>query len=203
MRTLVAGSLFTGVAAVVLGLSAPPAFAATWTISGSTGAGGAYTATAGTTTLRDTNTGATLSCSSASAGGAIPNGTSATGAGVGTITSSSFTNCTGPLGITFTVTQVGTWNINAVSPNATAGVVNGTITNVSARLAGSLCSANVTGGVPGTYDNNTAQLSVNPTAPNPNNVSLTVSGVSGCFGLLRNGDTATFTGTYNVAPNTI
>jgi hypothetical protein len=204
MRKTTATALATAaVAAAAVGFSASPAFAATWTVTGNSNADGSYSASAGTTTLRDTTTGTVLTCSSATAKGVLQNGTYASGTGIGTVTSSTFVSCRGPLSLTFTVTQHGTWSINAVQPDATAGVTDGTITNVNATLSGPGCSATVTGGVPGTYNNTGAVLSVNPTAPNPTGAALTISGVSGCFGLIGNGHHATFQTSYNVTPNTI
>jgi hypothetical protein len=204
MRKITAAALVSAsAAAAAVGLGSTPAFAATWTVTGSTGAGGAYSASAGTTTLKDTNSGTVLTCSTSSASGVLADGSYATGDGIGSITSSSFNSCKGPLGLTFTVKQNGTWNINAVQPDATAGVTDGTITGVNATLSGPGCSATVTGGVAGTYTNGSAVLAVGPTAPNPGGVSLTISGVSGCLGLIGNGHTATFTASYNVTPNTI
>lgn len=201
MRKTAALALMTAGAAAVATALAGPAFAASWTVTGNTNADGSYSAAAGTTTLKDGSV--NLTCTSATAKGVLANGSYATGDGIGTIAASTFTSCSGPLGLRFNVTQNGTWSINAVQPDATAGVTDGTITNVSASLSGPSCTATVTGGVQGTYTNGTGVLSVNPSAPNPNGVQLTVSGVSGCFGLIKNGDHPTFTASYNVTPNTI
>jgi hypothetical protein len=201
MRKITALALVTAGAAVTATGFASPAFAATWTVSGNTNADGSYSASAGTTTLKDGNT--TLTCTSATAGGVLQNGAYATGDNIGSITSATFTSCSGPLGLRFTVSQNAPWTINAVQPDATAGVTDGTITGVDATLSGPGCAANVTGGVPGTYTNGTGVLAASPTAPNPNAVQLTISGVSGCFGLIRNGDHPTFTASYSVSPSSI
>jgi hypothetical protein len=204
MRKTTAAALVTAAAAATaVGFSASPAFAATWTVSGSSGSGGAYTATAGTTTLRDTTSGTTLTCTSSHAAGNIPNGTGLSGTNIGSITSATFTSCSGPLGLTFTVTGTFPWHLNAITYHSATGVTDGTVTGVSAHLSGPGCSANVTGGTPGTYTNSTAKLALSPSAPNTTGVSLTISGVSGCFGLIGNGHTATFTSTYSVSPSTI
>src|SRR5438067_6834916 len=94
--------LMGGMTAAVLGLAAGPALAATtWTVS----PGGSISATAGTTTLKDTGTGTTLNCSSSAAKGTVKSGSGLAGAGIGSITSLTFSGCTGPLGLTFTVTS--------------------------------------------------------------------------------------------------
>ncbi len=195
MRKTSAAALVTAAAAAAtLGLGVAPAFAAPWTISGNTNADGHYNGTAGTTTLKDTTTGTVLTCTSATATGQLANGTYTTNA-VGTVSATTFTSCTGPLGLTFNVTQVGTWTVNALS-SAGGGVTNGSITGVGATISGPGCSASVTGSVTGTYTNGTAKLAVN-------SGGLTISGVSGCLGLIKNGDASTFTATYSIAPSTI
>ena len=87
-----AGSvLVTGAAlAGMLALSASSAVAATnagvaatWTVK----PGGAITAKAGKTTLTDTNTGSTLTCTSSSGKGTVKKGSGLSGTGIGSITS--------------------------------------------------------------------------------------------------------------------
>src|SRR5579859_6412980 len=142
-----AGSvLVTGAAlAGMLALSASSALAsshaaATWTVK----PGGAITAKAGKTTLKDTNTGSTLSCASSSGKGSLKSGSGLSGTGIGSITALSFSTCTGPLGLTFTVkTAHFPWHLNAVS--FSSGVTTGTITGIHATLTGAGCSAVVDG----------------------------------------------------------
>src|SRR5690348_1905382 len=73
------------------------AVAATWTVK----PGGAITAKAGKTTLKDKNTGSTLQCASSSGKGSVKSGSGLSGAGIGSITALSFNTCTGPLNLTF------------------------------------------------------------------------------------------------------
>lgn len=88
--------------ALLIGVSAGPALAAvTWTVT----PGGSFTATAGTTTLTDTKTGNSLSCTSSNATGSLKSGSGLSGSHIGSVASISFNSCTGPLGITFTVTS--------------------------------------------------------------------------------------------------
>jgi hypothetical protein len=173
--------------AVVAPASAVPA---SWTVQ----PGGGFTGSAGRTVLTNANTGAQLTCASSTATGTAKSGSGHAGAGLGSITGTTFTSCSGPLGITFTVQHVGVWSLNAVSYNATSGVTTGTITNVAANIRGSTCSASVTGFVDATYTNGTGILRVLP------NNTLTVSNVVGCFGLMRNGDRVRFDGSYTVNP---
>ncbi|MFI6943453.1 hypothetical protein ACIBI4_29650 [Streptomyces sp. NPDC050418] len=202
MRTLIRNGLVAATAvAASFGLAATSASAtslAPWTVTGNTNPDGRYTASAGLTTLTNVNTDAALQCSSATAEGELPNGTRTTDQ-VATIDGSTWTNCSGPAGITFSVSHVGAWEINALSTNASGGV-DGNITNISANISGPLCSASVSGAVPATYDN-AGHLIVHPDAASTS--KLTISNVVGCFGLMNNGDQVVFDGTYNVAPDTI
>jgi len=199
MRKRLMGMVGAVAAATVMALvgGTTPAHAATFSVGpGPAGTTFNFAGTAGTTLLTDTTTGTQLTCSSSTAAGNGRYGPSQAGAGIARITNTTFSNCSGPLGISFTVTHAGTWLLNAVTPGA--GTVDGTITNISARLSGPLCSATVTGSVPARFFNSTpttrARLQVLPTNPG----TLTISGVSGCFGLIRSGDRANFSGTYTI-----
>jgi hypothetical protein len=202
---LVKGGLVSGAAFVAaLGLAASPAFAATtFTVSGSTGSGGAFTATASKPTLKDTTTGTTLTCASSAAAGAAPNASHVSGAGIAQITKTTFATCTGPAGISFTVSALNQpWKLNAVS--YAGGVTTGTLTGVRASISG-LCNAtfaDTSGSANGatlnaTYTNSTHTLSIN-------GGSLKAYSVSGlCLGLINNNDLANFTASYVVTPSTL
>lgn len=192
---IIAASAVAAVVAVFGGST--PAYAATWTV-GPTPPTGPFTfnGSAGTTLLTDTNTGTQLTCTSSTATGNATRGAGQAPNGIARITNTTFSGCAGPLGITFSVTHVGTWLLNAGT--YAAGVTNGNITAIQARLSGPLCSATVTGSVSARFTNSAnstspAQLQVLTT-----NSGLVISAVSGCFGLLRNGDRATFSGTYRI-----
>jgi hypothetical protein len=194
--------LFTGAAAAVaVGASAGVALAVaiTFTIT----PGGAITGTAGTTTLTDTNTGSVLTCTSSVSKGTLKKGSGVSGANLGSITSQTFSNCTGPLGLTFNVTTKHfPWTLSGTSYNATKGVTTGFINGIEASLAGPSCSLNVAGTTattPGkvkvTYTNSTGKLAVQTTGG-----TLHVWNVVGCAGLINTGDATTFKGTYAVTP---
>lgn len=190
-----------GAAAAAMGIGIMPAnAAATWTVTAGSAASGTTVAVKGTTKgakpqihFTDTTTGTALSCTSGTAPGTVVTGSGQAGNGIGHINGpgTTWTGCTGPLGISLTPTGVGTWNINAKHYNATSGLTNGTITNVTANVAGTGCSFTVTGSVPVSYKNSTTTLSVKDTQSN-----LVVSNVSGCFSQVNNGDHASFKGAY-------
>jgi hypothetical protein len=192
--------LFTGGAtALAVGASAGIALAVAATFSISPG--GAITAKAGQTKLTDTNTGSVLTCVSSSSTGTLKKGHGISGASLGTITKLSFTKCTGPLNLTFTVANSGfPWTLHGTSFKS--GVTTGTITGIKSKLSGPSCSATVAGAtasskgtVKVTYTNSTHKLKVLATGGN-----LHVYNVAGCAGLINNNDATQFTGTYTVTP---
>ena len=182
--------------AAVIGLTSAPAFSATtFTVK----PGGAITAKAGKTTLKDKNTGSTLSCASSSGKGSVKSGSGLSGTGIGSISALSFSTCTGPLGLTFTVKTTGfPWKLNAKT--FSGGVTKGTITGIKATLTGPSCSATVagatassTGTVNVSYSNSTGKLTTS-------GGNLHVFNVNGCAGLINSGDATAFTGSYAISP---
>jgi hypothetical protein len=191
IQALLAGA---AAATAALALSVAPASALTQTFTVSPG--GSITGTAGTTTLKDTTSGNSLTCSSAKASGSLKSGSGLSGTGIGSITSTTFTTCKGPLGLTFSVTQSGTWSVNITSE--AGGVSTGFVSNVKASLSGPDCSATVTGSADATYSNSSAALTFK--AVTGSGHTLKVSGVNGCLGLINNGDTSTFSGAFTISP---
>jgi len=190
--TRVALAAATAMAALTLSATSALATATTYTVS----PGGSYSGTAGTTTFTDNNTGNELSRTSGKASGTLESGSGLSGTDIGTITSTTFSKCTGPLGLSFTVKQVGTWDINITS--SSGGISDGFISSVDATLSGPLCSATVTGSADASYSNSTGVLTLKPVSGSGH--VLTVSGVSGCLGLINNGDTSSFDGAYTISP---
>jgi hypothetical protein len=204
IRALIAGT--AAGTALMLGAGTALAATLTVTVSGSTTTG-AVSAASGTTTLKDTRNGAILTCTSSSAKGVVKNQktTGAAPVKVGTITSSTFTSCTGPAGLKFTVKQNGTWNLTITGITA-SGKTSGGVTNASATLTGTACTATVTGSAQGTFTNASGTkkpvLAFSPTAPNPNKFALKITSAS-CLGILAAGDTVQYTGSYTVTPSTL
>jgi hypothetical protein len=194
MRTRLTTVLLAGAAAAAaLTLSVTPALAAT---TYSVSPGGSYSGKAGTTTFTDTPTGSVLTCTSGTAKGTLKSGSGLSGTDIGTITSTSFSSCTGPLGLTFTVKQSGTWDLNITS--SSGGTSAGYISGIDASLSGPLCSATVTGSADAKYVNSTGVLTLKPVSGSGH--TLKVSDVSGCLGLINSGDTSTFNGAYTISP---
>ena len=188
------GTLFAGAAVAAACLSGGPAFAAgpvaalRWTVT----PGGAVSGSAGTT----------LTCSSSAATGSLKSGSGLANP-VGTIQTLTFSTCTGPLGISFSTSVTGPFPLNATAYNAGTGVTTGRIGKIHGSISGPLCSATVDGSsatandgtVRAHYKNATGKLTVLTTGGN-----LHIYNVSGCFGLINSGDTATFSGSYTITP---
>jgi hypothetical protein len=161
---------------------------------------GNITASAGTTTLKDTNTGSVLTCTSSSSSGSLNAEGDPT---LGSITALSFSNCTGPLGLTFTVTNSNfPWKLTASAFNSGTGVTTGKISGIKSHLSGPSCSADVAGTTattPGTvkvtYTNSSGVLKTSLTGG-----TLHVFNVVGCAGLINTGDATQFSGSYTVSP---
>ncbi len=201
----IGSGLVAGAAAALMIASATPALAAapTWSVK----PGGNITAKSGTTVLTDHAAGVTLKCVSSTTKTTLKKGTKLAGAGLGSITALSFTKCTGPFGLSFTVNSSATaktpWKLNAVSYNKKTGVTTGTITGIHATLSGKDCSAVVdgtgankhNGTVHITYTNKTHKLAVLSTGGN-----LHIYDVVNCLALIGNGQASTFAATYVVSP---
>jgi hypothetical protein len=188
-------------AALTVALGTAPTFAATpkattWSIT----PGGNVTGAATNPTLKDTKSGTVLTCTTSTTAAKLKSGAHQTNP-LGSITSIAFQNCTGPLGLTFTVTIKDLpYKLDGTAATTSGGVTKGKITGIMASIAGSGCSANVAGTtatakgqVTGTFTNSSSTLKVS-------GGNLHIWGVNGCFGLIANGDPSTFSASYKISP---
>ncbi|ALX03387.1 hypothetical protein [Aeromicrobium erythreum] len=107
-----------------------------------------------------------------------------------------FSGCTGPGG-SLTVTTSGSWKLHGTSA-ATSGssdVVSGHVENITAVVSNAVCRFTVTGSATGSFNEANQQLNVNETGFTGN---LKVSNVTGCLGQVQNGQSANFTGNFQV-----
>jgi hypothetical protein len=198
-------ALVVGASAVVIGLAAPATFATTamtWTVS----PGGAWSGVqSGKFTISDTTTGKSLTCLNHAAGSLQP-GTGLSGAGIGSITSLTFTSCKLPGGAAFTLTAGDLpWQLNAQTylPAIRGGTTVGTVTGIHATIGGRRCNATVDGSTatandgssPIHFHNTLAKLKIEPLGSN-----LHAYGVTGCTGVINNGDSIMFAGAYLLSP---
>jgi hypothetical protein len=201
--------LFTvATAGAVVGLAAAPAMAAT-TLTVKVTNGGSYTATSSKTVFTDKTvsvTCSTVGSTPASKGtGKVPTATTTATSPVkiGTVATLAFNNCTGPLGAVTTKTTALPYSLKIDSKTNSTGQTDGIITGVNANVSMTGCSFTVKGSSPGFYTNSTHKLTMTTTAKLPikplNSAALTVSNVSGCAGLVSNGDHPTFVATYVVS----
>ena len=201
MRTRIGAAALAGAAVLASSTGAAPpaaATATTWTVR----PGGAITATAGTTTLTDTTTGSTFLCASSSMTGTLNSGGGLLGTGIGSITAAAYRSCANP--ILPTLMPCGLpWHLNLVSYDAATGVSEGTISHLRLSFSAPRCGAvingtsgSTTGGmVRITYANPAGKLKILPAGG-----TLHWYHVSGCAGLVRNGDHATLSAAYALSP---
>jgi hypothetical protein len=198
-----------GAAAAAAGavfLFAVPANAATtYTVTAGSAPSGTKVNVTGATTgpspqvkFSDTTAGQNLTCASGTAKGSVTTGNARKAAGIAKITGSSLNlkNCTGPGGLPLFTKGSGTWPLNATS--YANGKTNGTLTSISAHVAtsdGTTCAFDVTGTVNGSFTNNSQVLAIVSSGS-----TLKLSNVQGCFGLLNNGDHATFQAKFKLTP---
>ncbi len=199
-KSLTAILLGSGAAVLALGLGTATAMATTattWTVT----PGGAVAGSAGKTVMKDTKTGTTLTCKSSATKTTLKKGSGQTNP-LGKITSVTFSDCVGPDGLTFTATASASkahpWQLDASTYSK--GVTKGKITGIMGSLSGSGCSATLAGVaattpgmVNGTYTNSTHTLK-------GSGGNLHIWNVSGCLGMVNDGDPSTLTGTYTISP---
>jgi hypothetical protein len=199
-KRFTAALLSSGAAVVALGLGTTAAMAssvdATWTVS----PGGSVKAS-GSGQVKDAKTGTVAKCKSIKMSGTAKHGKGLSGAGIATIKSGSFTGCTIAT-ISVKVASNGLpWKLNAVSYKN--GVTTGTITGVDLKATAPGCTASLDGTKAGadngkitaTYSNSTGVLKLVGTGGN-----LHTWGVSGCFGLVKNGDPEHASGSLKMSP---
>ena len=202
-KPLTAAVLALASAGLAVGLSATTALATT-AITWSVSPGGTIAGSAGTTTVKDTTSGLTVTCTSSTVAGSLKKGTGLNGAGIGTITSMNFNNCSVD-GLTLSLSS-GTvaWKFNAASYKSP--VTHGSITGIHFVISSSECSAVIdgtsgtahNGKVKVTYSNKTGKLTVLAAGDN-----LHVWNVNGCLGAIANGDSGTISSVYTLSPKQI
>lgn len=187
-----------GIGAALTGLLATSASAAdTYTVKSGTKTTGTINYTGQSGAIKFTDGDLELGCESGKAIGVATLGTSVASK-VANIQSTTWKNCTGPQGLVLVPKQIGTWTVNAVgatSSGTTQGYVGKVNAKVTSQPAG-LCNFTVTGAAAGNYSNSTGKLTLVATTTGTN--VLKVSGVTGCFGVIKNGDTVGFSASYAI-----
>lgn len=97
--------------------------------------------------------------------------------------------------------SVGTpWAYNDLGPTSTPGIRSISITDIELMVSGPGCSATLSGSVPGVYNSVSSVMSLGWAYPDPSGTQLLASNVSGCFGVIVNGDELDWRGDYDVTP---
>ena len=201
-KRLTAVLLSSGAAALALALGTTAAMAsnvnATWSVS----PGGNFSFS-GSAQVKDATTGTVAKCTSMKLSGTLKSGHGLSGTGLGTIKTASFTGCTIAT-VAITVTTHGLpWKENASSFNATTGVTTGNISGIDLVATAPGCSATLDGTAAGanngktkiTYTNSTGKIKLLGSGGNLHSYA-----VSGCFGLVNNGDVQKASGSGTVTP---
>lgn len=191
------------VAAPALASAAPP-----YTVSVGSNTSGSHTVTGATSVpidfVVDGPAGSIpMECAASTATAAVAAGVSATGAGVGSISNTTWTDCVGPFGIPLSVDHAGTWSINvtdaSVAAGATEAQVTGNVSNIEAHVYDSsgLCDFVVSGTADAYVNEVTQQLVVNETGDGSLEISSIAAG-GDCLGTVGVGNPASFSGTYDL-----
>jgi len=170
--------------------------ATTWSVS----PGGTFTGAATKTTMTDTTTGTSFGCRGSKLTGTLKAGSALPGAGIGSISGGSF-DCSAPSSsITVKLLDL-PWQVNFLS--ASGGSVHGTISGLEMRVSLPGCSvvidgaraAAANGTVAFGYTSSTGVLKVLPASGD-----LHIHEVKGCFGLVADGDSVGYGGSYQITP---
>ena len=193
-------------AILTVALGAGPAAAATtqtvttWTVT----PGGPFTGHAGTTRLKDTTNGNSLSCAHSVLSGRFKPGTGLSGTGIGSITGGGkFTGCAGPFPFSVSITLRGLpWRISVTADHS--GVVHGTISHIEIIAVLPVgCRFTLDGTAAGAFDG-TAQFNYSNSAHTltllPAGTNLHFYEVSKCAGVVTSGDSAAYLARYPLSP---
>lgn len=164
--------------------------------------GGAVTAS-GSAQVKDSKTGTVAKCTKLTLKATLKKGSGLAGAKIGKITgpSTAFSGCSiGTISVSV-VANGFPWYLNATSYSS--GVTKGTITGIDLKASATGCAATLDGTAAGadngkvavSYTNSTGALKILSTGGN-----LHDWGVSGCLGLINNGDPEVASGTTTVTP---
>jgi hypothetical protein len=197
-KPLTASLLGGGAAALALCLGAATAAAAGRVHAGWTVKPGGAVSFAGSAQIKDLATGTVARCTSIQLSGTLKSGP---GPAIGTITTASVTGCS-ITGLVHVTAGGLPWELNALHYTKVTGVTTGTIEDIDLVITAPGCSATLDGTAAGannglthiTYTNSTGKLKLHPGG------NLHSYHVSGCFGLVNNGDAQRLSGNGTVTP---
>ncbi|MFC5748201.1 hypothetical protein [Actinomadura rugatobispora] len=193
-RVLTSAAAVTGIVA----LTATPAHAATWTVSGAGGL--VFYASSGQPYLRDVQTNVAFTCDQQLMASELNDTSGHPGPGIGVLENFDWGTCFHPSIGQFAVTSENFWEYNAVAPTANPDVSVISVTAIELEVSGPGCEATISGGAPGYYHSDTGYLEMDLNAPNPGGHELVASDVTGCTGMLANGRTMEWDAAYLTDP---
>ncbi len=176
--------------------------ATTWTVR----PGGAVTAKSGLVVLKDATTGSLVTCTSSAIKATLKGGTGLSGPSIGAISSFTFSGCSGPLKLTYTLTLSHLpFTLNAMSYKSGTGTTTAAITGIHGTFMGPSCSyvldgtgaAMHNGTLAITYTNGTHKLKFLTTGGNLHVYQLRSCGF---LGPIHNDDRLTLSATGTVSP---
>ncbi|GGF37443.1 hypothetical protein GCM10011519_08730 [Marmoricola endophyticus] len=182
-------------AAGVLALSGPAFAVGSYTVTAGSQTSGTTTFVGSAEPVEFSTPGVNLSCGGSQLGGVLNLGTS-DGTDVATVQSSSFTDCVGPLGIPLEFTHTGDWTISTTGTKQD-GTYMKRVSNISLHVSNpdGQCDLDVNGSVDGVIDQTAQQFrATTPVA----GARLVISNVSGCFGIVNDGDTVETDVAYDI-----
>jgi hypothetical protein len=200
MRKGITAALLSGGAmALSLGLgltTASATTAATWSVSP-----GGTSSISGSAQVKDEATGTVAKCTKVTLTGTLKSGTGLSGTKIATVTAASFTGCTiATIAITVKTEDL-PWAVDALTYNASKGQTTAKLVGVELAASAPGCDATLEGTTAKngftkfTYTNSSGKLAL--LGPGGN---LEAAGVSGCFGLINNGDKQQASGSTTVSP---
>jgi hypothetical protein len=203
MRKRIGAIITTGGAAAVLALtlgtaSSSAAIRTTWSVHP-----GGSIKVAGSAQVKDAKTGTVAKCKTIKLAGKLKSGSGLSGTGIGKATSASFSGCTiATISVNVAVHGL-PWKVNALSYDSKTGTTTGSITGIDLKATAPGCTATLDGTKAGadngktkfTYTNSTGKLKLLGAGGN-----LHSWNVSGCLGLVRNGDPQKASGSTILSP---
>src|SRR5262249_39754808 len=163
-----------------------------------------FTGHAGTTKLKDTTDGNSLTCSNSALRGVFKAGNGLSGTSIGSITSGGkFTGCSGPLPFPVSVTFRGLpWHISVSADRS--GVVHGPISHIEIAVAlPGGCRFPLDGTAAGAFDGAERFAYTDPTHTLklvPAGGNLHFCKVGNCAHLVYNGNSAAYAANYTLTP---
>lgn len=123
---------------------------------------------------------------------------------IGAVSDVTLTGCTGPAGGITVTPGNEPYPVNTDSAATSSGQADVIVSKVDVAVSATGCAFTVSGSATGylTITKHTLAMTAKPVVKPTTAGRLTVSNVTGCFGIVENGDQATYSATYTLTPVT-